>query len=135
MIPLKKLKIKINNPGKLEALLQEIYSEACKDVEQIQNEMNKLSNSINLNDEIVDSKAKYAKAMNDFISSKDKAIGRKIDVAKLLSEIIKYNGNTNKVLTESDVPGDWDEFINKANEFSKNSDSTETNDGAVEYTA
>lgn len=133
MIPLKKLKIKINNPGRLEALLQEIYNESCKDIEQIQNEMNKLSNSINLNEEIVDAKAKYAKAMNDFISNKDKAIGRKIDVAKLMAEIIKNNGNTNKVFDENEVPDDWNEFIVKANKLSETDDDDKSD--AVEYTS
>ena len=115
MVQLKKTKIKLNNPGRLEDLLQELYNEACQNIEQIQNEMNKLSNSIRLNDEIMDAKVKYAKAMNDYIANKGKAINTKLDIAKLMSEIIKFHGNTNKTLSESDVPGDWDELITKAN--------------------
>lgn len=115
MIQLKKLKIKLNSPARLEALLQELYNEACKNIEQIQLEMNKLSNSIQLNNEIVDAKAKYAKAMNDYIANKGKAIGIKMDIAKLMSEVIKYNGNINKMQNESEIPGDWDEIIAQAN--------------------
>jgi len=115
MIQLKKLKIKLNNPARLEALLQELYNEASKNIEQIQTEMNKLSNSIQLNNEIVDAKAKYAKAMNDYIANKGKAIGIKMDIAKLMAEVIKYNGNLKKMQDESEVPGDWDELIAQAN--------------------
>ena len=115
MVQLKKLKIKLNNPARLEDLLQELYSEACQNIEQIQNEMNKLSNSIRLNDEIMDAKTKYAKAMNDYIANKGKAINIKLDIAKLMSEVIKYQGNVNKTLNESEIPGDWDALIEKAN--------------------
>lgn len=114
MVELKKYKLKLNSSEKLETLLQELYDEACKNIAQIQNEMNKLSNSIQLNDEAVDAKAKYAKAMNDYITNKDKAIGRKLDVAKLMTEVIKYNGNTKKTLEESNAVGDWGDLIDKA---------------------
>ena len=89
----KKYKLKLNSAQKIEELLQELYEEADKNIVEIQNEMNKLANSVQLDQEIVDAKAKYAKAMNDFITNKDKAIGRKLDIAKLMSEILKFNGN------------------------------------------
>ena len=87
----KKYKLKLNSSQKIEELLQELYDEADKNIVEIQNEMNKLANSVQLDQEIVDAKAKYAKAMNDFITNKDKAIGRKLDIAKLMSEILKFN--------------------------------------------
>lgn len=132
MVQLKKLKIKLNNPARLEDLLQELYSEACQNIEQIQNEMNKLSNSIRLNEEIMDAKTKYAKAMNDYIANKGKAINIKLDIAKLMSEVIKYQGNVNKTLNESEIPGDWDALIEKAN----NIDTTDNDNGnkKEEYT-
>ena len=111
MVPLKKYKLKINSPEKIEALLQELYNDACKNIEQVQNEMNKLTNSVNLNDEAMDAKAKYAKAMNDFIASKDKAIGKKLDIARLMAEIIKFNGNLKKTFNESEAVGDWEDLI------------------------
>lgn len=107
----KKYKLKLNSSEKIEELLQELYEEADKNIVEIQNEMNKLSNSVQLNEEIVDAKAKYAKAMNDFISNKDKAIGRKLEIAKLMSEILKFNGNVKLAITEGEVP-DWQEITN-----------------------
>ncbi len=107
----KKYKLKLNSTEKIEELLQELYEESDKIIVEIQNEMNKLSNSVQLNEEIVDAKAKYAKAMNDFITNKDKAIGRKLDIAKLMSEILKYNGNIKIAVTEGEIP-DWDEITN-----------------------
>ena len=47
--------------------------------------------------------------MNDYISSKDKAIARKLDIAKLMSEILKYNGNIKLAITEGEIP-DWQEI-------------------------
>ena len=107
----KRYKLKLNSVEKIEELLQELYEEADKNIVEIQTEMNKLSNSVELNNEIVDAKAKYAKAMNDFIINKDKAIGRKLDIAKLMSEILKYNGNVTLAVTEGEIP-DWQEITN-----------------------
>ena len=105
----KKYKLKLNSIDKIEELLQELYEESDKVIVEIQNEMNKLSASVQLNNEIVDAKAKYAKAMNDFITNKDKAIGRKLDIAKLMSEVLKYNGNVKMAITEGEIP-DWNEI-------------------------
>ena len=107
----KKYKLKLNSTQKIEELLQDLYDEADKNIVEIQKEMNKLANSVQLDQEIVDAKAKYAKAMNDFITNKDKAIGRKLDIAKLMSEILKFNGNVKLAVTEGDIP-DWDEITN-----------------------
>ena len=107
----KKYKLKLNSTQKIEELLQELYDEADKNIVEIQKEMNKLANSVQLDQENVDAKAKYAKAMNDFITNKDKAIGRKLDSAKLMSEILKFNGNVKLAVTEGDIP-DWDEITN-----------------------
>jgi len=131
MVQLKKIKIKLNNPARLEDLLQELYNEACQNIEQIQTEMNKLSNSIRLNEEIMDAKTKYAKAMNDYIANKGKAINIKLDIAKLMSEVIKYQGNVSKTFNESEIPGDWDELIAKANSLDNN---TEQENKKEEYT-
>ena len=49
----------------------------------------------------MDGKQKYAKAINDYLSIKDKAIGKKLDIAKMLSEIIKHNGNVENTLNDS----------------------------------
>ena len=88
-----KYKIELNSSENLKNLLQETYELADAQLIQAQNEINKLSNSTNLQDEIMDAKQKYSKAINDYLSIKDKAIGKKLDIAKMLSEIIKHNGN------------------------------------------
>ncbi len=108
---LKQYRLKLDSKEKIEELLQEIYAEACKNIEEAQNEINKITNSTDLNNEIIDGKAKYAKAINDFIATKDKAINRKFEIAKLMTEVIKFNGNIQQAFTEGDVPGDWSNIV------------------------
>lgn len=104
----KRFRLKLNSLEKIEELLQELYNESDKNIVEIQNQMNKLSNSVVLNDEIMDSKTKYAKAMNDFITNKDKAIGRKLDIAKLMTEIHKYNGDVRSMVSDNESVGNWE---------------------------
>ena len=106
----KRYKLRLNSLDKIEELLQELYTEADKNIVEIQNQMNKLSNSVALNDEIMDSKTKYAKAMNDFITNKDKAIGRKLDIAKLMTEIHKFNGDVRKMVDNEESVGNWEDL-------------------------
>lgn len=133
---LKTYKIKLNSVDNIQELLQEQYNEACSTIMQIQNGINKLTQSINLNDEAMDAKTKYAKAINDFITNKDKAIGRKLEIAKLMTEIVKYNGNVKKTLEESEAVGDWSDFISHVNERAEKNDVVELNqekDGKITY--
>lgn len=129
MAQLKRYKLKVDSKEKIEELLQEIYIEACKNIEEAQNEINRISNSTDLNSEIIDGKAKYAKAINDFIATKDKAIARKFEIAKLLTEIVKFNGNIQQAFTEGDIPSNWNDVV-------LNSPSTDpnNNNGPIEYT-
>ena len=113
MKALKQYKLRLNSVDKIEELLQELYHESCQNIERIEKEMTRLSSSVTLNEEAIEAKAKYAKAMNDFIANKDKAIGRKLEIAKLMTEVVKFNGNVKKAFTESDAVGDWDEFVQK----------------------
>lgn len=96
-----KFKIKINDPENIRELLQTTYELAESQIVQAQNEINKLANSTNLQEEIMDSKAKYASAINNYLAMKDKAISKKIDIAKLLTEIYKHNGDLNNTLNDS----------------------------------
>lgn len=111
----KRYKIKLNSVEKVEELLQETYNQACQQIVTVQDEMNKLSQSTILAQEITDAKTKYAKAMNDFISNKDKAIGRKLEIAKFMGDILKYNGDVEKSVNEnsanSAISGlNWDDI-------------------------
>ena len=96
----KRLQIKLNSTEKIEQLLQEAYDLTVKQINDIQNEMNKLSNSCNLADVTIEEKTKYAKAINDFIGSREKAIAKKFEIAKLMAEIVKHNGDINDTLND-----------------------------------
>ncbi len=96
---IKKFKVELNNPGNIRDLLQTAYQLAEEQVLQAQNEINKLSNSTALQNEPMDGKAKYAKAINDYLSMKDKAISKKLEIAKILTEIYHHNGNVKAALS------------------------------------
>lgn len=98
----KRYRLKLNSIDKIEELLQELYNESDKIIVEIQNNLNKLVMSVDLNNEIADAKAKIAKAINDYIKSKDNAIGRKLEIAKLMTEIHKYNGNISAVASNNE---------------------------------
>ena len=125
----KKYKLKLNSLNNLEVLLQELYDETSKNIVEIQNEINKLSNSTMLNQEIMDGKAKYAKAMNDFSSNKNKALATKMDIAKIMAEVIKFNGNLKKMNDESEQVPNWGEFVSNINNMAE---AQETADNRVE---
>lgn len=99
MDKIKKYKIKVNNLEKIEELLQETYDLACKQQTIIQDEMNKIVNTTNVNNLDIEGKEKYAKAMQNYISLQQKSISQKMDIAKLMSEIIKSNGDAEKALS------------------------------------
>lgn len=100
--------LKLNSAPKIEELLQELYNETNKMVNEIQEQMNKLSSSVGLNQESMDAKAKYAKAMNDFLANKEKALSKKMDIAKLMTEVLRFKGNMKAVVQESEL--NWDNF-------------------------
>ena len=98
----KRYKVKLNSVEKLEELLQEIYDQACRQINAIENEINKLTNSTNLgSDEItMEDKAKYSKAIHDFVGDKTKAISQKFEVAKFMGELIKKSGDAAAVVND-----------------------------------
>jgi predicted nucleic acid-binding Zn-ribbon protein len=88
-----KLKIELNDMQSLKDLLQEAYRLADEQIVQSQNEINKLSNATQLSDEPMEARAKYAKAINDYLGIKDKAISKKLDISKVLADVLKSNGD------------------------------------------
>ena len=90
----KKFKIQLNSIDNLELFLQEISDEAYRTQNQIQSEMNKLISSTDLTNEPIDGKAKYAKSMHDYYGDLDRANKQRLDVAKIMNEILKYKGDT-----------------------------------------
>lgn len=102
----KTYKVRLNSTEKIEELLQETYDYSQKLINEIQIEMNKLSQSTDLTTAMPDERAKYAKSMHDYITDKNKAIAMKLDISKLLSDILKYNGDVNKAITENNLEKD-----------------------------
>ena len=96
----KNFKIELNSTDNLRDLLQMIMELADEQINQAQDEINKLKNSTTLVEEAMDGKSKYAKAINDFLTTKNKATAQKIDVAKMLQEVIKYNGDIKASMEE-----------------------------------
>lgn len=94
------IKIRLKSIEKVEQVLQESYDLTCKEINEIQNEMNKLMNSSSLGNLTMEDKARYAKAMHDFIGDKTKAINLKFEIAKFMGEIIKHNGDLGKTVSD-----------------------------------
>lgn len=94
----KNLKIELNNPNNIRDLLQNAYKLADSQIIQAQNEINKMSSATDLKNETMDGKSRYGKIINDYLGIKDKAISKKLDIAKILTEIYHHNGNLKDAL-------------------------------------
>lgn len=103
---IKNFKIELNSADNLRDLLQSIMEMADEQINQAQDEINKLKNSTVLTEEAMDGKSKYAKAINDFLVTKNKATSQKIDVAKMLQEVIKYNGDVKSAMEDKSAAFD-----------------------------
>lgn len=87
----KKQQIKINNGESLEGLMQEIYNDACSQINDAQRTINELSNSTTPED--VDDATKIAKEKTNAQKIKEGGIKIKLEVAKLNTDLMKHNGN------------------------------------------
>ena len=98
----KRIKVRLNSTEKIEELLQEVYDQACRQINEIQNEINKLINSTNLGSEdfSMDDKAKYFKAIHDLTGDKKSAIQTKLDIVKFMGEMVKYSGDAKAVIND-----------------------------------
>ena len=93
-----KLKIQINDAHNIRDLLKEAYYLASEQIIQAQNEINKMSNATQLQEESIDGKSRYGKIINDYLGLKDKAISKKIEIAKILTDIYHHNGDVQGAL-------------------------------------
>lgn len=109
---IKNFKVELNSNQNLQDLLQQVMELADEQINQVQNEINKLTNSTVLTDEAMDGKAKYAKAINDFLVTKNKATAQKIEVAKMLEEVIKHNGDVKASMEEKSSGFNLEELQN-----------------------
>lgn len=97
-----KYRVRLNSAEKIEELLQEIYDQACRQLKEIQNEIDKLITSTTLgrDDFTMDDKAKYFKAMHDLTGDKKQAISAKFEIAKFMGEMLKHNGDAAAVVND-----------------------------------
>lgn len=96
-----KFKIELNDAQNVRDVLQQAYDLSDAQITQAQNEINKMATATRLQDEVMESKAKYGKIVNDYLSIIDKAISKKVEIAKLMTEILHHNGNVGAALSES----------------------------------
>ena len=98
----KRIKVRLSSVEKIEELSQEVYDQACRQINEIQNEINKLVNSTNLgsDDFTMDDKAKYFKAIHDLTGDKKSAIQTKLDIVKFMGEMVKHNGDAKAVVND-----------------------------------
>lgn len=96
-----RLKIRLNSLDKIEDLLQETYDYAQKLINEIQIEMNKLSQAVDLTTAPPDQISRYNKSMHDYITDKQKAISMKLDIAKFMGEVYKYKGDVAMAVEET----------------------------------
>ena len=106
---MQKYTVKLNSVEKIEQLLQETYNLACLQATQIQNEINKIANTTEINDLDIDGKEKYGKIMNNYITLQQKSIGQKYDIAQLMAEVLKHNGDVKGALDDTkNIPASFD---------------------------
>jgi hypothetical protein len=94
----RKQQIKVNNATSLEGLMQEVYNDACGQINDANRAINELQTSTTPED--VEDATKIAKAKVDAQKIKDSGIKIKLEVAKLQSDIIKHGGDASKALDE-----------------------------------
>ena len=102
---IKNFKVELNSADNLRDLVQNVIDLADTQINQAQNEIEKLKKSTDLTQEVMDGKSKYAKAINDYLSVIDKAMAKKIDIAKLLNEVMLYNGDIKAAMEDTQKQG------------------------------
>lgn len=87
----RKQTIKVNNTDSLQGLMQETYNDACGQIIDTQKIINELSLSITPED--IDDLTKVIREKTNALKLKDAAIKVKLDIGKLMNDIIKHNGS------------------------------------------
>ena len=114
-----KFKVELYNADNIRSVLQQAYDLSDEQIIQAQNEINKMATATRLQDEVMESKAKYGKIVNDYLSIIDKAISKKVEIAKLMTEILHHNGNVGAALSESQSTGKQTFDLSKIKEMVK----------------
>lgn len=95
----KRQQIELNDNDSLQNVMQEVYNNACNQINDAQKIITEVSSGVTPED--TDDWAKIAKAKTDALKIKDSAIKIKLDVSKLQSDIIKNNGNITTTVNEN----------------------------------
>jgi len=103
----KKIKIKLND-NSLTGVMQEVYNNACVQINDAQKVINEVSASVVTDD--IDDITKIAKAKTDALKVKDSAIKIKLDLGKLQSEVIKNNGKIEDAIENNPEIADGEAF-------------------------
>jgi len=91
MTRIKKQKIEINDNDSLQGMMQEVYNNACSQIQDAQKIINEVGAAAMPDD--IDDITKIAKAKTEALKVKDSAIKIKLNVGQLQNEIIKHSGN------------------------------------------
>lgn len=94
----RKQEIKTNSVESLTGLLQEVYDDACGNINSAQKTINELTNAAIPED--VDDLTKIAKETSSALKIKDSAIRIKLEVAKVQNDVLKHKGNEDSAITE-----------------------------------
>ena len=122
----KKQKIEINSNASLQGVMQEVYNNSCNQIQDAQKVVNELTASVTAED--VDDITKVAKAKTDALKVKDSAIKVKLDVGKLLNDIMKHSGNMDEVITNNNTQLVTSDDFSSIREMIKNADNGVKND-------
>lgn len=119
----KKQQIKVNNLESLQSLMQEIYNDSCTQINDVQRNITELSTSSS--PETTADIALVAKEKTNALKVKDSAIKIKLEVSKLLNDVIKHNGSFEEVEAARKQDGSGpslDDFSNLRAMFNKKDD-------------
>ncbi len=114
----KNVGIKVNDIESMETLCQEVYFDACSQINDAQRTINEMVNGAKPAD--VEDLTKIAKTKADTLKIKDSAIKIKLEIAKLQNDIIKHNGDVKTALSEETSAGATHTDFNTVREMIKN---------------
>lgn len=86
--------IKLNNSESLQGLMQESYNDAVGQIFQLQNSINEIALSVKPED--VDDVSKIAREKSNMFKLKDSAIRIKLEVGKIMADLLKHDGKVEK---------------------------------------
>ena len=88
----KKRTIKLNDIPALENLLQEVYTDACNQITEVNVLVHNLDTMAAPTD--IDDLTKVAKEKTNALKLKDSAARLKLDISKMMNEVIKQSGES-----------------------------------------